>query len=227
MRKFSSISLLALAITFIAVSCTKEGPEGPAGATGAQGPTGAGGAAGATGATGATGSQGPVGPAGPQGSPGTANVIYSGWATVGSLGTIIDSSFSDFGTCKRFIRAAPSLSASILDNGVILSYWRVAANIYTALPYQFPSGAQTFFLGSVSAVGKITYFTSIFGATPAAGWTPNSSAELRYVLIPGVVSGGRGINSEKMADINGQTYTESQLKAMPYADVCRLLKINQ
>ena len=210
MRKFRLLSLLLLAIAFITVNCTKEGPEGPAGATGAQGPVGVGGA---TGATGATGSQGPAG---------TANVIYSSWATVASLGTIIDSSFADFGLCKRWIRSAPGVNAAILDNGVVLSYWRVggaAAIIYSTLPYQFPVGAQTYFLGTLPAVGKIIYFTSIFGA--GAGWTPNGAAELRYIIIPGGVPGGRS------SGLGGTNYSAAELKAMSYAQICALFNIPQ
>ena len=214
MRKYRLLSLLALAITFLAVSCTKEGPEGPAGATGPQGPTGA------TGATGATGSQGPQGPAGPVGPPGTANVIYSSWVTVGSLGTIIDSAFADFGTCKRWIRTAPSLTAGVLDNGVVLSYWRVGATpsaIYSTIPYQFPVGAQIYYLGAVSQVNKIIYFTSIFGTN--TGWSPNLGAETRYVIIPGSVAGGRS------AGVGGTNYTPDQVRAMSYEQVCRLFNI--
>ena len=50
------------AISFLFISCSKEGPAGPAGAAGS---------------TGAPGPTGPQGPAGAKGDPGTANVIYS------------------------------------------------------------------------------------------------------------------------------------------------------
>lgn len=79
MRKVRFLSLLLLAIAFIMVNCTKEGPEGPQGpagpqgATGATGPNGAtgpAGPAGPTGPQGATGATGPQGPAGPQGATG-------------------------------------------------------------------------------------------------------------------------------------------------------------
>ena len=97
MRKLTSLSLLLLAISFIVVNCTKEGPQGPAGATGAQGPGGA---------TGATGSlvvpvllarkallvQGPQGPAG------TANVIYSNWFTIANW---IDTTHRIARNCKK------------------------------------------------------------------------------------------------------------------------------
>jgi Collagen triple helix repeat (20 copies) len=224
MRKFRLLSLLALAITFIAVSCTKEGPEGPTGATGPQGPTGTTGAIGPNGPAGPTGPAGPAGPTGPQGPPGTANVIYSAWATVGSLTTSIplaDSTFADFGQCKRFLRTAPSLTQAILDNGLVLSYWRVNTIIYSSIPYQFPVGAQIYYLGALPAltngVFKIIYFTSIFGTN--TGWTPNGSAETRYVIIPGVVAGGRS------AGVGGTNYTADQIKTMPYEQVCRLFNI--
>lgn len=219
MRKFRLLSLLALAITFLAVSCTKEGPEGPAGATGPQGPTGV------TGTTGATGPIGPTGPAGPVGPPGTANVIYSAWATVTVLTTapglpLADSSFADFGTCKRFIRTAPSLTAGVLDNGLVLSYWRVGATpsgIYSTIPYTFPSGAQIFYLGALAQVNKIIYFTSIFGTN--TGWLPNGAAETRYIIIPGSVAGGR------TAGVGGTNYTPDQVKAMSYEQVCQTFNI--
>lgn len=225
MRKFRLLSLLLLAIAFIAVNCTKEGPEGPAGATGAQGPTGT---TGTTGATGPIGPQGPSGPIGPQGPPGTANVIYSAWATVNSLvaanGAIIDSSFTDYGTCKRWFRIAPSLTQGVLDQGLVLSYWRVGvppSQIYSTLPYQFPVGAQVYYLGALptvqSSVGKIFYFTSIFGTN--TGWVPNGGAESRYVIIPGTIAGGRS------AGIGGTNYTADQIKAMPYEQVCQLFNI--
>ena len=227
MRKYRLLSLLALAITFLAVSCTKEGPEGPAGATGAQGPTGPGGATGPAGPTGPVGPAGPTGATGPQGPPGTANVIYSAWLAVSSHSALLDSAFADFGLCKRFYRSAPSVSAAILDNGLVLSYWRVGGAggaIYANLPYQFPVGAQTYYLGALPVAtngpnpgGKIIFFTSIFGA--GAGWVPNGTAETRYVVIPGVVGGGR------TAGVGGTNYTPDQVKAMSYEQVCNLFSI--
>lgn len=224
MRKFRLLSLLLLAFSFILVHCTKEGPEGPAGATGAQGPPGTNGGTGPAGPAGPAGPNGPAGPAGPAGPIGTANVVFSAWATVGSLGTIIDSNFADHGLCKRWIRNTSSVTASAMDNGVILSYWRVNTVIYSTIPYQFPVAAQTYYLGVVAAPGKLIYFTSIFGAN--AGWVPNAAAEVRHIVIPGGIAGGRGVN-EKVVQINGRTYSETELKAMPYADICRMLRIPQ
>jgi len=130
MRKFKTLSLFALAISFIAVSCTKEGPEGPVGAAGPQGPAGTPGAPGAPGAAGTPGATGATGPQGPAGS---ANVIYSSWT---SLATFTWADSSDFGTpVERAIWTTTSLTAGIVSNGVVLMYLREDNS--TSI-YQFP-----------------------------------------------------------------------------------------
>jgi hypothetical protein len=232
MRKFNLLSLLAVAITFLAVSCTKEGPEGPVGSQGPQGPTGATGAAGAIGATGPTGAQGPVGPAGPQGPTGTANVIYSAWINEPANWGADTAMSSINGNAKRFIVAAPSLSQAVLDQGVVLSYFRspLAGNGTIQLPWTFNAGAlgviQT---DSRPALNKIIYFFWIPANAAAALPAPaiGGPAQFRYVIIPGGVAGGRGTSSERTAQVAGQLYTESQLKSMSYAQICNLLKIQQ
>ena len=215
MRKFNLLSLLALTITFLAVSCTKEGPEGPAGATGAQGPAGT---TGATGAAGATGATGPAGATGAQGPAGTANVIYSSWAP---LGTYADTTFTlAIGTVvSRAIRTAPGITQAILDQGVVLTYVQVGT-LVSSLPVTV-TGPLVF--GNVNVVGKIFFYFSNPTTGNASGASSGNSP-VRYVIIPGGIAGGRG-NSEKMVEIKDQVYTESQLKNMPYSQVCSLLNI--
>lgn len=222
MRKFRLLSLLVLVIAFISVNCTKEGPEGPAGATGVQGPTGA--QSVIPGPTGPTGATGPAGTTGATGPAGTANVIYSAWLSVANSSPVIDSNITDYSTCKRWYRSAPGITNAILDNGLVLSYWRVTTVIYSTVPYTFPVGALTYYLGAIPVStngatpgGKIIYFTSIFGA--GAGWTPNSGAETRYVIIPGSVAGGRS------AGVGGSNYTADQVKSMSYEQVCQVFNI--
>ncbi|MBK6936394.1 MAG: collagen-like protein [Chitinophagaceae bacterium] len=233
MRKFNLLSLFALAITFLAVSCTKEGPEGPAGATGAQGPTGAAGTNGTNGATGATGPQGPVGPvgpAGPQGAAGTANVIYSAWVNEGPWADTVMNSLgnSPAGNAKRMIVAAPSLSQAVLDQGVVIGYyrWSLSGNNPVTLPSNFVTGTTIVELGYRAALNKLVYFFWIpANSTTPVSFTGLGSAQFRYVIIPGGVAGGR--TAEKAAQIKGQIYTESQLRAMSYAQLCSLLNIQQ
>ncbi len=231
MRKFKSLSLLLLASSFILVNCTKEGPEGPAGATGSQGPAGATGAAGAAGAAGATGPAGATGVAGPAG---TANVVYSAWVTEpANWGADTVMLSLNGGNAKRFIVTAPSLSQAVLDQGVILTYMRggVTSNNPIALPYNIPlalaapNNIET--VDYRASLNKITYIFYILNNTsaPIAFTNVNSGAQFRYVLIPGGVAGGRGVSTEKMADIKGQLYTESQLKAMSYSQICTLLNV--
>ncbi|HMU45303.1 MAG TPA: hypothetical protein PKC72_02995 [Chitinophagaceae bacterium] len=226
MRKFKLLSLLSFAIIFLAISCTKEGPEGPAGATGPQGPSGTNGATGPTGPTGPAGPQGPTGPTGPQGPAGTANVIYSTWATF-TAGDWADSSMSNLGTAKRAIRTAPGLVQAIVDNGVVLTYTRnpgfPGVGPYM-LPFTVLSSVPNIVIGYIPVTGKVIFYNQ--RTDNSGGIVLNTAYEFRYILIPGGVAGGRSANSgETVVDINGQVYTESQLKHMPYNQVCSLLKI--
>lgn len=214
MRKFRLLSLLLLAITFIAVSCTKEGPEGPAGATGPQGPTGA---TGTTGATGPTGPQGPAGPTGPQGPPGTANVIYSSWFT---LTNWRDSTMLNQGLCKVDHRDAPSLSAAIVSNGVVLAYLAPssASTFAYPMPWIYTNSNPNIIVGYLPSVLKVIFYNKESNSA-AGGIVPNSAYVYRYVIIPGAVAGGRS------AGIGGTNYTAEQIKAMSYEQVARLFNI--
>lgn len=213
MRKFRLLSLLALAIAFIAVSCTKEGPEGPAGATGAQGPTGATGATGPTGPQGPTGPAGPTGPTGPQGPAGTANVIYSPWFSPAAW-TTPGLSFSS----SSFDKAAPGVTASIITSGVVLAYAQFVGDggVTRPLPTTLNNGALTYTAGFlIESAGNLRFtWNNIAGAA-----VPATTNQFRYVIIPGSVAGG------KTAGLGGTNYTAEQLKAMPYEQVCQLFHI--
>ena len=237
MRKFKLLSLLALAITFLAVSCTKEGPEGPAGATGAQGPTGSTGSTGPAGPTGPTGPAGPTGPVGPQGATGpqgpagTANVIYSAWINEGPWADTVMNSLAvpPAGNAKRMIVTAPSLSQAILDQGIIVAYlrWTISNNNPVGLPFTFVNGTTVVDLGIRPALNKIIYYFWIpaNSTVPVGFGNLGAGAQVRYVVVPGGVGGGR--MNEKAAEIKGRVYTESELKAMPYQQLCSLLNIPQ
>jgi len=218
MRKLRLLSILALAITFIAVSCTKEGPEGPVGATGPQGPTGA---TGATGPTGPTGPQGPAGPTGPQGPPGTANVIYSPWTDF--VGATWLPAANEFGkTVRNYPAAAPGVTASVVTTGVVLVYWR---DLGLPNPQQMPSISYNItqpvnqYLGFELLAGTIRIKFFNIDNTNDPGTFSGAGNSYRYIIIPGGIAGGRA------AGAGGTNYTAEQLKAMPYAQVCRLFNI--
>jgi hypothetical protein len=220
MRKFRLLSLLLIALSFILVNCTKEGPEGPAGATGPQGPPGTNGS---TGPAGPTGPQGPAGSTGPQGPAGTANVIYSPWfpsnpwadTTINSIGAAI------------FRRLAPGVTQSVIDQGVVLVYTQLTGSNGSTmqLPFVFNSNPAYQFT-SILYVGRVHILVTNLNGTATTGAAWSTTNQFRYVIIPGGVAGGRGVN-EKVVQINGRTYTESVLRAMSYADVCSLLHIAQ
>ncbi len=206
-NKFLTLSALFLAIAFLAVSCTKEGPEGPVGATGPQGPPGTAGAA---------GTAGPAGPAGPAG---TANVIYSSWYTTVTadwvLGYIAPNNFN---VERVYNRTAAGVTQAILDQGTVIAYGKnfiIGASTVLSgvsqLPYIENYNDQHY--GYILNVGRIS-----FTYDPADGMerpvSQLAGIAYRYVIIPGGVSGGR---------LAG--YSVEQLKAMPYEQLERVLNI--
>lgn len=105
-----------------------EGPAGPSGATGAtgsQGATGATGVAGAPGTPGTPGAPGTQGPQGPQGPTGNANVISSGWKTIGTDSAPF--AYSDFTHKHATVTTPPdtNLSSGKIGNSAVLVYSRV------------------------------------------------------------------------------------------------------
>ncbi len=226
MRKFSNLSLLLLAIAFLLVNCTKEGPEGPAGAIGPQGPLGLTGPAGPTGPTGPAGPTGPTGPAGPTGPTGTANVIYTNWFATVTADWLV-SPGPPFWDTYYYIKAAPGVTQAILDNGVVLSFmknWAFDDGIggvgRSSAVVQLPWFADNFFGDyydfSLTGVGSIRYHYK--SPNPWLQFVMDGTT-FRYIIIPGGVLGGRGV-------VNGNhTYTERELKAMSYDQIRELFKI--
>lgn len=217
MRKFRLLSLLFLAIAFIAVSCTKEGPEGPAGATGPQGPTGATGGTGATGPAGPAGPQGPTGPVGPQGPAGTANVIYSAWFTLTGWH---DSTMLDQGLCKVDYRDAPGVTAAIISNGVVLSYIApsAASTFAYAMPWIYTGSNPNLIVSYRPSVGRMVYYNKEINSA-AGGIVPSAGYVYRYIIIPGGVAGGRS------AGIGGTNYTAEDFRHMSYEQICQVFNL--
>jgi len=202
MRKYRSTCLLFISILFI-VSCTKEGPEGPVGATGPQG---------------ATGATGPAGPAGPQGAQGQTTAIYSPWFLTGAGWT----STGAVTYLARFLYDRPStvITQTVMDQGLVLGFMKGEPNTPTLatqvfpLPYSIGNGAG--FLDQyeliLNAPGNVRFLYK-----SDAPWTAADLAVIsfRYVVIPGSVTGGRGVNS--ITTYEG--YTAEQLKAMSYSQI--------
>lgn len=205
--KSAKLLWLLIVAAFI-FSCQKEGPEGPAGPTGA------------------TGATGPTGPTGPAGTP--AQVTYSAWQTspYNSRDTTID------GTCLRIRHlVAPGLTANMLSQGVHITYFRVGSIGPYMLPYTSDAGGATNSINCIYNVGKIFVYRHTFNTCRFNSGIPEAfpgqpvlvnlpqSLEYRYILIPGLISGGRMMNGPA----NG--YTVEQLHNMPYNDVMNLFGV--
>ncbi|MEO7922754.1 MAG: hypothetical protein ABIR30_03690 [Chitinophagaceae bacterium] len=233
MRKFKLLSLLLVSIAFITVNCTKEGPEGPAGPAGPQGPAGTPGTTGPAGPAGPAGPTGPAGTTGATGPAGTANVVYSPWTAFTApnwSATTVDI----FGkTARRYTAAAPGITATMLSQGTILVYFQGGGSPGTVriLPYTTYNFTQpvnqviepSFVVGSI----LINFYNldnnldpSTFTGTPGPPATGNI---YRYILIPGGVAGGRGVDP----GVGGSGYTRAQIEAMSYSQVCRIFRIRE
>lgn len=205
MKKLLSLTILFSFCSLLFLSC-KKGDTGPAGAAGPLGP------------------QGPIGPTGPAGS---ANVIYSAWITspYASRDTTID------GTCLKLRHLdAPKLTATILNQGTMITYFRIGSIGPYQLPYIADAGGATNQVNCIYNVGKIfvfrhTFNTCRFTSAVTATYTGQpvminlpQSIEYRYILIPGAESG---------RDVNGQThnYSAEQLAGMSYEKVLELFNI--
>ena len=212
MRKNKLLSLLTLAITFIAISCTKEGPEGPVGATGVQGPPGV---------------QGPQGDQGDQGPPGTGGgVTYSAWFVTGNNWVTTPNYLAEL----IFVKTAPAVTQSIIDQGVVLAYMKgdplysgsLQENSVFQLPYivgpnSFSTWTDVFDFG-IETPGQIIFFYKSDNPWSAADLV---DVQFRYIIIPGTTLGGRGISG----GTTYEGYTKDELKAMSYDEVARLFNI--
>ncbi|WP_158637430.1 collagen-like triple helix repeat-containing protein [Lacibacter cauensis] len=227
------LSVLAISFSVVFVACKGDqgpvGPTGPAGATGSTGATGATGPQGPAGATGPQGPQGPAGATGPAGAPGTpAQVVYSAWVTspFAQRDTTID------GTCVRVRHInAPSLSTTILTQGTMITYFRVGSIGPYQLPYISDAGGATNQINCIYNLQKIFVYRHTYNTCRFTSAVPEAypgqpvlinlpqSLEYRYILIPGLIAGGRFTSGPAAG------YSVAQLKEMSYQRIKELFAI--
>lgn len=217
MKKINVILCIA-AFSMLAIGCAKDGAMGPAGATGPAGPAGA---------------TGPTGPAGAPGATGTANVIYSDWFNF-KLSDYKDTTlFHIKQNALRAIKLAPSLTATHISSGVILSYMAhkplTSQNWFLSLPYIFDGGDYNFQVSFTPQTGKIIYHWIQDGGLEdytKFGSNPNDwfEAELapadiyfRYVIIPGGV--------RATSNVANTGYTLTQLQSMKAEQIEKIFNI--
>jgi hypothetical protein len=187
---------------------------------GVQGPAGP---AGVQGVTGPVGPVGPVGPAGP-----STNIVYSNWIpSRPSPGATFwtATGAAAYNAVGIFNVTAPGITANIMNQGVVLAYARALFSLTNATAvFQLPTSSDVNTGGSwndyydfiIPSAGNITFIYK-----SSLPWTLTSvgSAEFRYMLIQGQISGGRFINGPASG------YTIQDLKKMPYAQVTQLFNI--
>ena len=143
-------------------------------------------------------SKGTSGPAGPQGPAGPDSVVYSNWISLAFTYNPNDSLFED-------TLSAPTITASILDSGVILTY------------IEFPDANNVSHIQPVSALNYIISEDYSVGQINIISTQDLTNLQYRYVTIPGSKAAGNSANRK----VNG--YTTQQLKAMSYAQVQQVL----
>ncbi|MBN8784308.1 MAG: hypothetical protein J0G98_14720 [Terrimonas ferruginea] len=189
------------------------------------------------------GTPGPEGPRGEQGATGNANVktdtfrlTNAQWTAGGSY--VLDHVQGGYmWSVSRFHeRNFTAITQDVLNTGMVLCYFTPSltfnVNNWVPLNYSMLNPSNSFFynIAYETSVGKVKlyyfYRTNIPGTDPPAvssAVIPNY--KFKIVAVSGTM--GRTMNSgtAKQLHLKGKDYTEAQLKAMPYNEVCQLLDI--
>ncbi len=146
-------------------------------------------------------SKGTTGPAGPKGPAGPDSVLYSAWITLNTPLNTTDSLYEE-------VITAAGLTASILDNGVVLSY--------VGFPGSGTSGTDTavFSISESSTLNAPISQALFVGEIDLYALSDYTGVLYRYVLIPGtIITNG----------IGGVKYTKQQLQTMTYSQVRKIV----
>lgn len=223
MRRILSTATMLLLATILFTAC-KKGDTGPVGPQGIQGPAGSQGPQGIIGPTGPVGPQGVQGIQGIQGIQGPAgtpaNVIYSSWIADPNITPWADSTIAfPYGNIRRRNIPAPSITASILSQGLVMSWIRTSATDPSIhqLPIASPVGGGGITIGAIPAVQRLVYimYNANTGVRPPFGFV---GTDIRYVVIPGLVAG-------RFTSGPAAGYSADQVKAMSYEQVKALFNI--
>jgi hypothetical protein len=149
-----------------------------------------------SGSTGATGPAGPAGPAGPD------SVVYSQWISLSFTFNTTDSAWED-------TLSAPSITQTILDSGVILSY------------VNFQEQDGTYHVIPVASLGN--FFFEDFSLQQINIVVPGlennyTGLPYRYVTIPGSMVAATSAGTKAV-----KGYSVQELKAMPYTKLQQVL----
>lgn len=191
MRHPKASLLLALTLSILLFACRgKKGDPGPTGPVGPQGPQGV---------------QGPIG---------TANVIYSAWFTPTAWTTPGLSSSS-----ASFDRNAPGITATVISQGTVLAYVQLTGDGGATRPLPTTVNISPSIIFQINylipGAGTLRFTTHDLQGT----FTPLTTNQFRYVIIPGGVSGGRFTSGPAAG------YSVDQIKSMSYQQVKEMFAI--
>jgi len=172
-----------------------------------------------------------------------ANVIYTAWIsspTTSAHDTTVD------GTAMKILYLYPkSLTNSILNEGIMLTYFRIGSIGPFCLPYIADAGGATNQINAmyglnIVGVYRHTFNSNRFNSGVAASYTGEpvmvglpKALEYRLIFVPGItkegamplpVAGNQSTNSNKWITLPGMD-NPVNLSSMPYEDVCKLLNI--
>ncbi|GAC1418330.1 MAG: hypothetical protein NVS1B13_07500 [Flavisolibacter sp.] len=140
-------------------------------------------------------------------------MIYSGWFPASKWVRALDS-VADY----TFDKSAPTISTSIINNGVIMAYMKLVAdsgairqlpatiitsNFFAHHGYLIPPGG-----------GKLRFTFNNYGGTNL----PDTATQYRYLIIPGGLVGGRIL-------LHGSLYTSQQLGGMDYSEIKQIFHL--
>lgn len=168
----------AVWLTTVAIMLAVSGCEGPAGPTGPAGP------------------QGDAGEQGPQGPPGTADVIYSDWIGLTDLEAGVDTVYLGRNYRKHDI-PAPELTQEIIDEGAVLVYLRLSGGV-VPLPGTFGGANPIHITFALLHPGTLSVLSQNLDNTPTG---LNTSAEFRYILIPGGATAEMGMSTQSYSTV--------------------------
>ncbi len=226
MKQLFLYAILA-SITLFTTQCKKEGPVGP------EGPQG---------------SEGPAGPRGATGAPGSSSVrsktvklTNAQWGNNTTTHWFNTSAGVAVGHNARYVDINEALiTQAIMDNGLVQVYFMPydGTTAYTSLPYSRQNAQLTYNINvdytyQLGKVRLLFFLTGSYGApaTPSVSTWTIPSYTFKYIIIPGTAIAGRystsANNTEKLIQLKGNIYTETEIKNMPYGQLCQLLDIKE
>lgn len=175
------------------------------------------------------GCKGDDGPAGP---PGTANVLYSAWFTAPAYDTATVAGIRHF----SYTRAAPEITQSILDNGVVLTYGKLLGynsqvwplDRVEMLPIEVRYVQGNLQLDRWAAHASPGNLRIDFSNSNNFYTSISNAHSFRYVIIPGGSAiSAAAVPSGMSAGVvaGGRAYTRAELQALSYDEVRRLFNI--